>query len=246
MPNRIIKESICTSDEIDSLTPEQEVFFYRLMVNCDDFGLFDARPKIVASKCYPLKSIDIKRIQSMLDALCSLGLVSLYEVEGRPYLSLVKWSEHQQIRAKRSKYPTPDMGSEIICNQLIANVPVIQSNPIQSESNLNPKQSKEPTFDARAHLLSLEVDVQVAADWLAHRKTLKANPSLTAINGIQTEAAKAGISLSDALAVSCERGWKSFKAEWFKNNQASALPVSQRKPAPENFSARDYGNGGRL
>ena len=42
MPNRIIKESICTSCEIDSLTPEQEVFFYRLIVNCDDYGRMDA------------------------------------------------------------------------------------------------------------------------------------------------------------------------------------------------------------
>ena len=31
MPNRIIKESIVSSD-LNELTPEQEVFFYRLMV----------------------------------------------------------------------------------------------------------------------------------------------------------------------------------------------------------------------
>lgn len=132
MPNRIIKETICTSEEIDALSAEQEVFFYRLMVNCDDYGLCDARPKIIASKCYPLKSFDIKKIQANVDALVKVGLVIAYEVDGKPYLAIAKWAEHQQIRAKRAKFPLPNDPSAIICNQAIANVPVIQSNPIQS------------------------------------------------------------------------------------------------------------------
>lgn len=138
MPNRIIKESICTSDEIDQLDAMCETLFYRLMVSVDDFGLLDARPAIVKSKCYPLKSIDINSIQAMLGILSDIGLISLYQVEGKPYLQITSWSKHQQIRAQRAKYPTPDMGSDITCNQLISDAPVIQSNPIQSESNRNP------------------------------------------------------------------------------------------------------------
>ena len=147
MPNRIIKESICTSEEIDSLTPEEEVFFYRLMVNCDDFGLLDARPKILVSKCYPLKSFDIKLIIKMLASLLEAGLVNLYEVAGRPYLAIAKWSDHQQIRAKRPKYPQQNEGIAITCNQLLSDAPVIQSNPIQSESNPIPKADALEGFD---------------------------------------------------------------------------------------------------
>ena len=47
MPNRIIKETICTSDTIERLTPFEETFFYRLIVNCDDYGRMDARPAIL-------------------------------------------------------------------------------------------------------------------------------------------------------------------------------------------------------
>ena len=36
MPNRVIKESICTSEQIDALTPFEEITFYRLIVNADD------------------------------------------------------------------------------------------------------------------------------------------------------------------------------------------------------------------
>ena len=39
MPNRILKESICTSESLVGLSAEAEVLFYRLIVKADDFGL---------------------------------------------------------------------------------------------------------------------------------------------------------------------------------------------------------------
>jgi hypothetical protein len=138
LPNRIIKESICTSEEIDSLNHEQESFFYRLIVNCDDFGLLDARPMVLKAKCYPLKSFDIKRIQVNVSALVAAKLIRLYEVDGKPYLSVCSWSKHQQTRALRPKYPLPKTGSDINCNQLISDVPVFEienENVIVSEAD---------------------------------------------------------------------------------------------------------------
>lgn len=52
MPNRILKESVCTSDTIAKLTWFEEVLFYRLIVNCDDYGRFDGRPQIVKTDCF--------------------------------------------------------------------------------------------------------------------------------------------------------------------------------------------------
>lgn len=140
MPNRIIKESICSSEEIDALTPEQEVLFYRLMVAVDDYGRHDARLKIIASKCYPLKSIDIRSIQVNLDRLQEVGLIQLYEVEGRPYVCLSNWAKHQQIRAKRAKYPGPEESSDITCNQMQADVHARAESESESES----KESTSP------------------------------------------------------------------------------------------------------
>lgn len=147
MPNRIIKETICTSEDIDSLTPELEVFFYRLMVVCDDFGLMDARPAIIKARCYPLKSIDIKRIQLNLDSLVRVNLISTYFVDGKPYLHITNWEKHQQIRAKRAKFPLPSQ-SDSTCNQLISDAPVIQSNPIQSKSESSIAASDESLLAA--------------------------------------------------------------------------------------------------
>ena len=145
MPNRILKESICTSENIDQLTAYQETVFYRLMVNCDDFGRMDARPMVLAARLYPLREKQSVRIEDALNALAKAELITLYEVEGKPYLQMNTWEKHQQIRSKRSKYPSPDEGickhlisDDIKCNQTQADDSKCSRNPIQYESNPNP------------------------------------------------------------------------------------------------------------
>ncbi len=116
MPNRIIKESICRSDSIDSLSWFEEVLFYRLIVVCDDYGRFDGRAAVIRGACFPLKDIRNAQIEKALNKLSTAGMVKKYEVQGKPYLQLIAWERHQQIRAKNSKYPA----CETSCNQLIS------------------------------------------------------------------------------------------------------------------------------
>lgn len=131
MPNRIIKESICTSDTLASLSAEAERLFYRLMVQCDDFGLMLANPNVIRSRCFQLTSDSIKEKQMLawLSELETSGLIFFYEVDGKRYLKYSKWECHQQRRASNPKYPLPERGSTILisddikCNQPISNVP---------------------------------------------------------------------------------------------------------------------------
>jgi hypothetical protein len=151
MPNRILKESICDSEEIDSLSDKAEIFFYRLIVNCDDYGRLDARPAILKAKCFPLKEPTIYtdlEILNWLSELSAKKLIRVYTTNNFPYIEVITWAKHQQIRAKRSKYPAFD-GScyllqaneiSVISNRMISDDNIcprnpIQSNPIQSESN---------------------------------------------------------------------------------------------------------------
>jgi hypothetical protein len=108
MPNRILKESVCTSPNLEGLTWFEEVCFYRLIVQCDDYGRMDARPAILRSRLFPLKEdIGGKALGQALTALEWAGLVAVYEVQGRPYLQMCTWEDHQRVRNKRSKYPPP-------------------------------------------------------------------------------------------------------------------------------------------
>lgn len=135
MPNRILKESICVSESIDSLSWFEEVLFYRLIVNCDDFGRFDGRTAVIKNRLFPLKDdLTLGTVKAAIQKLVSAGLVITYESMGKPYLYLPTWTAHQTARAKKSKYPAPDeknissavgvRSSENICKQMKADVPV--------------------------------------------------------------------------------------------------------------------------
>lgn len=166
MPNRILKESICVSDSINQLKWFEEVLFYRLIVNCDDYGRYDGRPAIIKNKLFPLKDdLTLKVVTDAINKLASAGLVILYKYEDKPFLYLPTWELHQTIRAKKSKFPPPEenlQASEIICKQMHAdasrckqmqaNVPVIQSesesySESYSEEAHASKRFSEPTVE---------------------------------------------------------------------------------------------------
>lgn len=75
MRNRILKESICRSEEVNSLTWFEEVLFYRLIVACDDYGRFDGRAAVIKGYCFPLKDVTTKDIGRALERLAAAGLV---------------------------------------------------------------------------------------------------------------------------------------------------------------------------
>jgi hypothetical protein len=142
MPNRILKQSICTSPNIDSLGFEAETLFYRLLVQCDDFGQFFANPSILRGLCFPMKinGINEEQIVEWFSQIVDAGLVWTYQVENVSYLQVTKWESHQQMRARRHKFPEPPEGayesaqlksSDINGNHVISDAKTIQSNPIQ-------------------------------------------------------------------------------------------------------------------
>ncbi|WP_174958620.1 conserved phage C-terminal domain-containing protein [Burkholderia aenigmatica] len=107
MPVRILREGILTSERVDLLSAEGEVFYRRLMSVVDDFGRYSANPKLLRAACYPLRLDTVKDadIAVWLGEAESAGLITLYEVSAKQYLELVDF--RQQVRAKESKYPNP-------------------------------------------------------------------------------------------------------------------------------------------
>lgn len=157
MPNRILKESICTSDNIDQLSAFQETFFYRLIVNCDDYGRMDARAKILSSRLFPLKDIRAAQIEDALRALTSAELVILYTVHGKPFLQMKTWNLHQRMRDSKAKYPGIEEADAESCSELpqvaasCRELP-LESNPIQYESE---SESNVCTASSAAQVASL-------------------------------------------------------------------------------------------
>lgn len=80
------------------------------------------------------------------------------------------------------------------------------------------KQSAPAAADAE---LFPGVDAQVIDDFKKLRKQKRAAVTMTAMLSIQKEAAKAGLSLNDALLLCCARGWQGFNADWVTGQAAS-------------------------
>lgn len=111
MPSRMLKESICTSRNLDRLSDVAEAFFYRLVVQCDDHGRCTADPELLLAKVYPRRlHLGPHPVAERLDELVQEDIVVIYDVEGEPFLEMVTWTEHQRIRNKHSKYPGPEKG----------------------------------------------------------------------------------------------------------------------------------------
>lgn len=236
MPNRILKESICTSDSVDSLSWFEEVLFYRLIVNCDDYGRFDGRPAIIKNRLFPLKeSLTAKAISKAVNTLVIAGLVVLYEFEGKPYLYLPTWNDHQNVRAKRSKYPSPEgcvIAHENICNHMYADVPVIQS---ESESNnippYSPKGECSPTGEAPPHSRRfIPPDVDEVQAYCRER-----NNHIDAQRFVDFYASKGWKVGKEPM-----KDWKAAVRTWERRNDTPARASPRPNRGRDQYSTRSY------
>ena len=106
MPNRIIKESIRTSKKVNNLSDFQFRFWIYLITYVDDYGRGSADPEILRGFVFPRrKGITEEQISQSLQALANSGMINLYEVDGESYFCFPNWETHQQVRAKKSKFP---------------------------------------------------------------------------------------------------------------------------------------------
>ena len=149
MPNRILKESIWTSENLCKASIPAQGFFLRLLPLPDDHGCFDARVAVLRSRLFPLNYTQVseKQIEGWLQELMAVDCIRIWTEAGVRYGYLPGWNKHQQVRSlHHRKTPAPPLQvltteggvenkDDINCNQLLA---VDALNP---NLNPNPKQT---------------------------------------------------------------------------------------------------------
>ena len=101
-----------------------------------------------------------------------------------------------------------------------------QNNNKNTIQNINKKNTKKSESDL---LAEFGIVGQLAEDFLKLRKAKSAPITETALKGFQREAAKAGISLSDAITIAIERNWRGFSASWNWRDDDIAMAANTRK-----------------
>jgi len=173
MPNRIIREGILTSDKVNSLSPEAEVFYRRLLSKVDDHGTFDGRPDILRAALFPLRldSVSADNCTQWLAECCKCGLLVHYCNKNKPYVQALNT---QWVARSAPKNPLFD-DSASKCTQLqtsarlvvdvVVVVDVDDIPPVKPEDAEGAKPAKQGPVELDTWLEALgEADAIVADD----------------------------------------------------------------------------------
>lgn len=111
---RNIKPEFYRSDDIDALSWEQRFLFVALFSYVDDNGVGRDRESDICADLFagdfssdPTETLG--RVRQGLPALVKRGLLVRYEVDGKRYLFITGWDDHQYVKnPNRERYPRPD------------------------------------------------------------------------------------------------------------------------------------------
>lgn len=242
MPNRIIKESLCSSEKIASLSDFEFRLWVGLITQADDAGRGDARPAIIKGRVFPFRErLSIKDIDAALRVLAAKGCVSLYTVDGKPYFLFPGWVKHQRVRDCKPKYPEPPGNlnlpqSAASCGELPQSAALIQS-----ESNPNPESNPkeycaEPQAAAAPPVISLPLNDGTFFD-VSENDRAKWSQLYPNVDVLQQLRNMAGWCDSNPTKRKTRGGIKRFITAWLAREQDKGGKAPQNKPF-----VYDYGN----
>lgn len=147
MSNRMIKDSMLSSDKIASLSDFEFRLWIGLILCVDDVGRGDARPAIIKGRVFPLRErVSMRDIEDALHGLAAKGCISLYTVDGKSYFWFPTWGKHQRIRDVKPKYPGPN-DKMPLCDSLRQTAADCGGLPPETKTKTKPNQTETETKD---------------------------------------------------------------------------------------------------
>jgi hypothetical protein len=156
-------------------------------------------------------------------------------------MQIINWSHHNGETAK--KRALKNKRQERWRSNVDADVDIEASTGASTREEKRRDMSTTDVVDIKRNALLADVDPQIASDWQALRKQKKAAVTQTAVNGIRSEAKKAGLSMQDALVLCCQMGWGGFKAGWVESARAPPATATAKQREAEKFIKEMTGRG---
>lgn len=107
--DRMLRESMRTSEKVNSWPIPLRFFWSQLWGYCDDWGRGKYEAKLIVADTFPLDDeVTATVVSRWMKALEIAGVIHAYEVDGKKYFACVNWDEHQEISyRKRTTVPDP-------------------------------------------------------------------------------------------------------------------------------------------
>ena len=106
---RTIKPDFFTSDTVSALPLRARLTWIGLWTHCDDYGRCRDNVRLVKAAVWPLDDVSLRDIEGDLDDLEQANVVYRYIVEGKGYLQVTNWTEHQKVDHPSSAGASKDL-----------------------------------------------------------------------------------------------------------------------------------------
>jgi hypothetical protein len=259
---RNIKPGFFKNYLLADLGPCCQILFAGLWCLADREGRLEDKPRLIKAELFPYYDFDVN---GGLTELERCNFVKRYTVNGESFIEVQNFKKHQSPHGTEKASVIPDPKDADARNHCSATTPEVHRCLTVDSQNNNggnrpdslihrfsdslipdspipdsPPQADAPKRSANVKLADLIADgvtQQVAEDFLTQRRAKRAPLTKTALSGIKNEAAKARITLEDALRTCIERGWQGFNADWYANQPATG------KRSSHDLSGKDWNEG---
>jgi hypothetical protein len=110
---RNIKPEFFTSESVAELTFRQRLTWIGLWTHSDNFGRARDNVRVIKGAVWPIDDVSYEDIEEDLSALAEQSRIVRYEVDGKRYLEVTNWGEHQYGAFKgEPKNPGPEMSRQ--------------------------------------------------------------------------------------------------------------------------------------
>lgn len=155
--------------------------------------------------------LSAQQVRTALNKLKSTSEITSQPTHDFSIISIVNWNDYQSINQPPNHQATSQ--------QPASNQPVTTSKECKNEKN-----GKKKTAPLAVRPDDVPEDV-----WGSFIFQRKARFSTVALSGFAKQAAKASVSMEVAMRESTERGWQSFKAEWYLKKGQHSSPAEEAK-----------------
>lgn len=107
MRMRAIKPGYFQNEELGQLVVEARYLFAGLWLAADREGRLEDRPMRLKALIMPYDPYDARQIDSWLNELQRVGMISRYTVDGQRYMAVLKFSAHQRPHSNESASVIP-------------------------------------------------------------------------------------------------------------------------------------------
>jgi hypothetical protein len=112
MATRILHDALLSSPSLATCSPRAQDAFPRFLLLADDFGCFDAHPRILLGRGWPLRpDVTEADLAGWLKEYEAAGMLQVWSEGGRTYGFLTGWTGSKGQRKREEYSPTNPKGS---------------------------------------------------------------------------------------------------------------------------------------